>query len=615
MSGEPALRAYISALLHSAQQRVPLAVALMVARSFTQGIGLLLLIPLLHLVGFKVQGGTTGRLHQFALSAFTAVGLQPTLVGVLSVYVVFVTLQVLLQRSETIVNLELEQGFVLQLRQRLFRAISYTGWLFFSRRRASDFTHALTMEIDRVGAATHSLLSIMAGTLVAVIYVVLALQLSATITLVAFASGIVLVLVMRRSTGAARLTGEQLSATVGDMLGAVTEHLAGMKTTKGYGLEGRNVALFAQRSEQVSRAHVLVRRNYANVSAFFSIGSVLILALLLYLAVEVFGLPAAGVLLLLLIFSRLVPRFSGIQQSYQYLINALPAFSTVMETIRSCEAAAETRPTGGERIELRQGIRLDGVSFRYELHGQESTIRDLNLSIPARETTAIVGPSGAGKTTVADLVMGLVIPESGQVLVDEVPLSAEQMQAWRERIGYVPQDTFLFHDTVRANLLWAHPDAREEELWESLRLAAAEAFVSRLPQGLDTVLGDRGVRLSGGERQRLALARALLRKPSLLILDEATSALDSENERRIQRAIEELHGDITILVITHRLSTIRGADVIYVLENGRLVESGSWDDLVADPSSRFHALWREQGVQIPASSAVREYPALPLANG
>jgi ATP-binding cassette subfamily C protein len=218
------------------------------------------------------------------------------------------------------------------------------------------------------------------------------------------------------------------------------------------------------------------------------------------------------------------------------------------------------------------------------------------LTIRAGETVAIVGPSGAGKSTVADLVMGLVVPDRGCVLVDGTPLRSALIRSWREQIGYVAQDTFLFNDTIRANLLWAHPDADDKDIERALELAAAGEFVSELPDGLDTVLGDRGVRLSGGERQRLALARALLRRPSLLILDEATSALDSENERRIQGAIEELHGRTTILAITHRLSTIRRADVIYVLERGRLADSGDWETLMGKENGRFTALAQAQGI-------------------
>jgi ATP-binding cassette subfamily C protein len=308
-------------------------------------------------------------------------------------------------------------------------------------------------------------------------------------------------------------------------------------------------------------------------------------------------MPAAGFLLLLFLFNRMIPLFSSIQANYQQYLNALPAFEKVMEIQTRCEAAAESKGDLSGEGDLRGEVRLEGVSFAY-IEGEHQVISDLDLTVRVGQTTAIVGPSGAGKSTIADLVTALIVPDRGRVLVDDTPLRRERVRSWRNRIGYVEQDTFLFNDTVRANLLWAHPEASEEKIWEALRLAAAERFVSELPNGLETVLGDRGVRLSGGERQRLALARALLREPSLLILDEATSSLDSENEKRIQRAIEGLHGSITILIITHRLSTIRGADVIHVLEGGRLVESGSWGALLAKEGGRFGALAKAQGIEV-----------------
>ena len=272
------------------------------------------------------------------------------------------------------------------------------------------------------------------------------------------------------------------------------------------------------------------------------------------------------------------------------------AFDTVTEVETRCEAAAEPEPARSEEIELREAARLEGVSFAYGQSGGPLAVSDLDLTIMAGKTTAIVGPSGAGKSTIADLVMGLIQPSEGRVLVDGRLLRADQIRSWRSRIGYVPQDTFLFHDTVRENLLWASPDASDEEIREALRMAAAEDFVFGLSDGMETVLGDRGVRLSGGERQRLALARALLRKPALLILDEATSNLDSENERRIQGAIEKLHGNMTILIITHRLFTTRCADVTYVVEQGHLVESGSIDALVSRENGRFLELCRAQSI-------------------
>ena len=225
-------------------------------------------------------------------------------------------------------------------------------------------------------------------------------------------------------------------------------------------------------------------------------------------------------------------------------------------------------------------LRLENVSFRYDEVAGPDVLEGLSLAIPAGRTIAITGPSGSGKSTLADLVMGLLEPTRGWLTIDGAALVPARARAWRRSIAYVPQECFLFRDSVRANLLWARPDASDRDLWSALKLAAADGFVSALPRGLDTVIGDRGLRLSGGERQRVALARAVLRQPRLLVLDEATSALDNDNERLVQAAIERMHGLTTIMVIAHRLTTIRTADEIVVLAEGRMLERGTWDELV-----------------------------------
>jgi ATP-binding cassette, subfamily C, bacterial len=256
---------------------------------------------------------------------------------------------------------------------------------------------------------------------------------------------------------------------------------------------------------------------------------------------------------------------------------------------------------------------VDRVSFAYPEAEQGPVVRSVTLEIPARRTTALVGPSGGGKTTLADLLIGLLRPQEGEIRVDGAPLGSLDLRAWRRGMGYVAQESFLFNDTIRANLTLGEGgdepgsgSARNGEgepaetgdgdahLFAALAAAGLESFVRGLPKGLGTVVGERGVRLSGGERQRLALARALLRRPRVLILDEATSALDYESEALIRDALGRLKGEMTVVMITHRLYLARDADRVHVMEEGRLVESGTWDELMAR-GGRFAALSASSG--------------------
>jgi ATP-binding cassette subfamily C protein len=587
---------YVAVLLRLMPWRVAMAVGAMVGVSLSEGIGLLLVVALLNLVGLDVQQGTVGWFAQLVWLTFTFVGMQPTLVPVLAIYVFIVSLHALFARWQNIAVATIENEFVAHLREELYLSILKTTWLFFSRRRASDFSHALTTELDRVYAATHSLLSLVASAIVIMIYLIIALQLSGVMTGLVFVCGSGLFLALRSRIQAAGRSGERLSSATNELYSTVSEHLTGMKAAKSYAAERVHGDIFSRLSRRLTDVYVDAVRSQVDSKLWFEIGSVMMLSCILYVSLEILAVPAAAVLMLLLLFVRIMPKISSIQQHSQGFVQGLPAFTTVARLQAQCDEAAEPQSAWSEGIELREAIRLEQVSFGYEGGEDRLIFRDLDLTIRAGQTTAIVGPSGAGKSTIADLVIGLVAPERGRVLVDGVPLTPQHMWSWRRQIGYVSQETFLFHDTVRTNLLWARPDADDEELWDALRMSAAEEFVRALPNGLETVVGDRGIRLSGGERQRVALARALVRRPSILILDEATSSLDSENERRIQSAIDLLHGRITILVIAHRLSTIRSVDGIHVVEHGRLTESGNWGDLYARSDSRLRALCQAQDV-------------------
>lgn len=582
---------YINLLIKFKPQKITFTVALMIIISLTEGIGLLLLVPLLQLVGLDVQEGSLGQIANFISYVFNWVNIEPDLAMVLIIYVLIISLNAFFVKVQNIKSAEIQYGFAAYLRKKLFYAITNTDWLFFSKKRSSDFAHGLTNEIERISTGTGQFLVFTSSIFILAVYIIFALKLSGLITGLVFLAGIILLILLKRRTSVSSSAGEELTSSSKEMYSSTIQHLDGMKTIKSFNMEEKNVDNFSKITDNLAFKYITTLKSYADVRFLFDVGSVIILSIIVFTLITVIKISTAELLILLFIFVRMIPRFSTIQRSYQYFINMIPAYANVMNLENECLKAIENE-NKTEKIVFKENIKLENVSFCY--NDASLVINNLNLNIPKGKTTALVGLSGAGKSTIADLVMGLITPTKGEICVDETSLIKENLASWRSQIGYVAQDTFLFNDTIRYNLLLANQEASDDELWNVLKLASADGFVKRLPEKLDTLLGDRGVRLSGGEKQRLALARALLRKPSLLILDEATSNLDSKNEKKIMHSIENLHGEVTILIIAHRLSTIRNADYIYLIKEGELVESGSWDELIKNEKGEFRILFESQ---------------------
>ena len=598
------LRRFAGALTAAAPREAALTVVAMLGLSVVEGLGLVLLVPLLRLVGVD-DGNVAPSVFSTTIDrAFGAVGLMPSLGSVLLLYVTVAIGQSQLQSWQTRLSAAMRQQTETVLRLRLYRALGRAKWEFVARHRMSTFVQMLTSELDRIGTAAHDLVELAVTAVVVAVYVAIALRLSPTITVLTLASGGLLALALRRRVGDSHRLGGQMTAARGRLHSAVTEHLNALKTAKSYGTLETDSTVFATVAGAVQRVNLESIGGYARLRQETVIGSAVILAVTIYTARAVLSVPTAELLMLLFLFSRLMPRLTGLVERAQTLATQLPSFAAFDDLEARCLAAAEPARVNPQPLELTRSLRFEGVTFRYP-GAERPALTNFNLTIQAGTTTAIVGPSGAGKSTCADLLLGLIEPGEGVIAIDGRVLNGSRVDDWRRRIGYVSQDTFLFHDTVRANLLWARPDAAASELEQVLELAAANEFVRQLPDGLDTVIGDRGVLLSGGERQRLALARALLRRPQLLVLDEATNALDYENESRIQLATERLRQHMTIVVITHRLNTVRGADAIHVLDGGTLVESGTWNGLLARAGGRFRQLYDAQADPVELVSAVR----------
>jgi ATP-binding cassette subfamily C protein len=304
----------------------------------------------------------------------------------------------------------------------------------------------------------------------------------------------------------------------------------------------------------------------------------------LYAALIYWHITLAKVMVLTFLLVRVVKQLNKVQEQYQQMVIFESAYWSLKDTIHKAEMARESA-LGTQVPSLNEAIRFDQVSFNY---GEDWVLRNVSLIFPAGLFTAIVGPSGVGKTTIVDLVMALLRPQHGELFIDDLPLAKVDLRSWRKMIGYVPQETLLLHDTVLINVTLGAPDLTEEDAEQALRAAGAWEFVTTMPQGMHSTVGERGSMLSGGQRQRISIARALVHKPKLLILDEPTSALDGESELAICETLQQLSGEYTILAISHRATLLNAADRAYHLKDGTGV-------LVADPTEGIFASTGKRG--------------------
>lgn len=570
----------------------------MVSVGLVEGIGILLLIPMLSISGIANMNEKASPLSGALgfLSDFPATLGLPLVLGI---YIVLVVGQAVLQSNITIRNAKIQIRFINHLRLETYRGLLQANWSFFVKKRKSDLINSLTTELGRVSAGTNLFLQLLTSLIFTFIQIGLAFWLSADITLFVLCCGVVLAFFSRRFIKKSKRLGGRTSENSKAYLAGITDHFNGIKDIKSNLLEQSRYMWLRNWTEDVEREQLAYIKVRNNSQLFYKIASAISIALLILLSVKLFRTQTEQLLLIILIFSRLWPRFSGIQSNMEQIAANLPAFKALLDLQEECKKSIELQDVEQnynflKPIQIEQSIECRNISFRYNKQDSIYALKNINLSIPSNCMTAISGRSGAGKSTLIDIVMGLLQPESGQLLIDNKPLTSKNLLSLRKSISYVSQDPFLFNASIRDNLRMVEPDASEEQIWEALDFSASAEFVSRLPQGLDTLIGDRGVKLSGGERQRLVLARAILRKPSILVLDEATSALDAENEAKIQEALERLKGSMTIIVIAHRLSTIRKADQVIVMDQGQIIQSGGFTQLAKDKSGLFSSLLGQQ---------------------
>lgn len=557
------IRDFLTLLMTAPRGQLALVALLTIACAVADGVGLLLLLPAFEFFTHS-QSPRFPWLSEFLLR--TGAENSPALVALL--LLLFSTLRLALGYLRTEANMYLLHVLVDRFRMRIFTGLVRADLRWLTQTRGTDHVALLVTDIGRIGHGFNAAVNVIASACIAVVYAVAAISFSWRVGILALGGGGLIVLVIARQNDHALRLGHGFGKANSEVHRIAQEGIAAICTNRIFGNEARQIRLFAAAVDDMRLGQIEAARAGAISHIAMQFAATALLCLTVYFGVSQWHVAISTMLPLIFAVSRLMPLLNSIQQGWHHWLHALPALAAARTVLAEVELNGEGVAPLAEPIELEDAVVLDGVTLINPDRGSP-TLDCISLRLPARTTIALVGPSGSGKSTLADVVMGIVAADQGKMTIDGRLITGTSRQQWRQSVAYVSQDAFLFHDTIRSNLLWSKSASDDAELWEALAIAAAD-FVVKLPLGLDTIVGDRGVTLSGGERQRICLARALLRRPRLLILDEATNALDLENVRAIKQSLRSIRRKMTILLICHDEALIDDVDAVIRMRDGRV---------------------------------------------
>ncbi|MCF8475951.1 MAG: ABC transporter ATP-binding protein/permease [Pseudolabrys sp.] len=543
-----------------------------------EGLSLVLIIPLLGIViGSNL---TSGWLETSAKAALLRIGLERPfgqLALLLGIFGLLMIVRAIVISARDLGAAELQAGFVEARRSAIVERLAAAPWDQVVRLRHARVTHLMSGDIQRVGAVAGQSLQCAVAAAILLAQAVLVFLLAPLLAALAFVLLALAIFIFVPAVRQAHFLGGRAADANLSLLNLTARFLGGLKLAMSQNLQAGFVGEFRQTLHDLTRLQVDAVRQQTRRRLALSTLSALFAAALVLVGFGIFEVSPPRLIALLLIMTRMVAPVGQIQRSMQQIALALPVY----DKVKALERELAAIPGEPQRLEapaqpapLPDGpIVFHDVSFRHPADGAEPArgVAHLDLTIAPGEIVGVTGPSGAGKTTFADLLVGLFPPQDGRVTVGGVTLQGPALAAWRDRVSYISQDPFLFHDTIRRNLAWANPRAGEADIWQALRLAAADDLVRRMARGLDTPVGERGTLISGGERQRIALARAVLRKPRLMVLDEATGAIDVAGEREVMARLRMLAPRPVIVIIAHRAESVALCDRVLRFADGRCV--------------------------------------------
>ena len=558
---------------------------LSIAVSLTGGISIVMLVPMLGLL--KVS---TGSVSLLKLLMLPLQGLSPVIqiAVMIGVYFMLIVLKAYLGWLLKIRQSEFLEEYSLNLRQELYHTVSTAMWEQLAAEKQTDTIDLFTAQCSQVSQGVSMIIALLSSAVTAFVSLGIALWLSLPVTVLVLIFGGGFAWVFRHLMKESKHYGDEMIRINRVMYYELYSQLRSIKEVRSYGVQKEHAHLFEEISRSAKDAKLKFMRQQAFPSMLYSVAAAGMIAGIFLICVLLFHMDTARLMVLVYVFTRLWPVFGGFISKITTIQTAVPAYEKLMEALQTF-SAEKSEQMQMVPIPFEKKIEFRNVCFAYQGNG-ESILHNVNFSLKKGSITALMGRSGAGKTTIADLLMGFLKPTSGEILIDGVALSDDNLSGWRHNLGYIPQEPLILNATVRENLQRFHPTATQMEMEKALKKAYIWNVVENLPQGMDTVLGDGGIRLSGGERQRIVLARVLLGNPRLIVMDEATSAMDYESEMAVRNAIRDLDEQVTILIIAHRLATVRTAKYGLVLENGRITEVGTLWELASHPEGYFNRL-------------------------
>jgi len=551
---------------------------------FFGGIGIGAIIPLFYIITGQVGAGTDS-ISAIISRVFGFFHLPLTLTTVISLMIFLFIFKAIFLYLANYISSRIYVDYELETRERLFRKTLESDWSYLMHQKIGYLDSVLMNDVGGISSALNNFgASILTGTSL-ITYAIIAFNISIPITLSTLAMGMVLFFSLKPIFYKVRKLTKSTSETVKDLSHHINQHIIGGKTIKAMSLEqsvlDRGVYYF-ENLKSIRMAQYKYSLFFNTFLEPISLLFVIIIFLTSYRS------PTFNIVTFVAIIYLVQKMFSfvqSIQAKFNVINESLPLVNILVNYEKGLDKNREF--TGGDKkFSFNTKLELQNITFKYS--GDQNILESLNLSINKGEMAAIIGPSGAGKTTIVDLVLRIFRPNQGKILIDGTNVDEINIKSWHDNIGYVSQDIFLLNDTIENNIRFYNDLLSRQEIVEASKSANMYDFIETLPDKFNTIVGERGIQLSAGQRQRIVLARVLARKPRILILDEATSALDNESEHKIQEAIKNLRGKLTILVIAHRLTTVTHTDKIMVLKDGVIAEEGSPQKLLSNTGSYFY---------------------------